>query len=375
MITDIIKTNYGLEGKMEFTLFNKTINVLMTEDIDLEYANLCAENLEKLDEAVVNKLCQYSINYCNDFCNDVGEETYEFNALRDVLNYINPTCLIISNPKDKNKVAYHLELDCDWEIEHGLEWTICDGKILYVGSFENENGWEEISYYKELNWNYAFNETYCTLKNLPTIDIIKKSLISMSALDMIFSEEDWLRVYTWYPNWDEKSSLAVIDNGGGDTMHIVFSNDGCIIKGFDHESELSPHAQEDFEVWKGIYDDVPKVLLDLLEDEAIEKDDVTFCIWQDKNHKEWRKGKVEIPEGCNDGSDYMLSRIFSVEGYVDWAKDYWELGDRLTIEEVKKVFNHQPITEEMIKKINPDRNIKETMEELIKIDYPVEYKF
>lgn len=49
MITDIIKTNYGLEGKMEFTLFNKTINVLMTEDIDLEYANLCAENLEKLN--------------------------------------------------------------------------------------------------------------------------------------------------------------------------------------------------------------------------------------------------------------------------------------------------------------------------------------
>ena len=71
----------------------------------------------------------------------------------------------------------------------------------------------------------------------------------------------------------------------------------------------------------------------------------------------------------------MLSRIFSVEGYVDWAKYYWELGDRLTIEEIKKVFNHQPITEEMIKKINPDRNIKETMEELIKIDYPVEYKF
>ncbi len=29
---------------------------------------------------------------------------------------------------------------------------------------------------------------------------------------------------------DEKSSLAVVDNGGGDTMHILFSKDGCIIK-------------------------------------------------------------------------------------------------------------------------------------------------
>ena len=197
----------------------------------------------------------------------------------------------------------------------------------------------------------------------------------MAVLDIIFSEEEWLRVYTWNPNWDGKSSLAVIDNGGGDTMHILFSNDGCIIKGFDHESELSPYAQEEFEAWKGIYKDVPKVLLDLLDDEAIEKDDVTFCIWQDKNHKVWQKGNVEIPEGCNDGSDYMLSRIFSVEDYIDWVKSYWELGDRLCIEEIKKVYNHQPITEEMIKKLNSDKNIKETKDELMKIGYPVQYKF
>lgn len=375
MITNIIKTEYGLEGKVQFKLFNKIIDVLMPENIDMKYANLCVESLNNLDEKVINSLCQYSIDYCNDFCSEVGEKTYEFNLLKDVLNYITPICLIVSSPKDKNKIAFHLELNCAWEVEHGLEWTICDGKILYVGSFESEDGWEEISYYKELNWNYVFNETYCTLKNLPTIDILKKKLISMSALDIIFSEEEWLRVYTWNPNWDEKSSLAVVDNGGGDTMHIVFSKDGCIIKGFDHESELSPHAQEEFEVWKGIYEDVPKVLLNLLDDEAIEQDDVTFCIWQDNNNKQWQKGKVEIPEGCSDGSDYMLSRIFSAEDYIDWSKDYWGREEELSIEDVEKIFNHQPITEEMIKKLNADRNIKAAMEELKKINYPVEYNF
>lgn len=172
MITDIIKTDYGLEGKVEFRLFNKTINVLMNENIDLKYANLCAENVNNLDEKIINRLCQYSISYCNDFCDDVGEEPYEFNTLIDVLNYVRPTSLIINTPKDTNKIAFHLELNSDWEVEHGLEWTICNGKILYVGSFENENGWKEISYYKELNWNYVFNKTYCTLKNLPTTDII-----------------------------------------------------------------------------------------------------------------------------------------------------------------------------------------------------------
>ena len=122
-----------------------------------------------------------------------------------------------------------------------------------------------------------------------------------------------------------------------------------IIKGFDHESELSPHAQEDFEVWKGIYENVPKVLLDLLNDEAIEKDDVTFCIWQEKDQNQWQKCNVEIPEGCDDGSDYMLSRIYSLEDYLEWARDYWDLGDRLFVKEVGYIFNHHPITEEMIK--------------------------
>lgn len=71
----------------------------------------------------------------------------------------------------------------------------------------------------------------------------------------------------------------------------------------------------------------------------------------------------------------MLSRIFSVEDYIEWAKYYFELEDRLNIEDVKKVFNHKPIAENIIRKLNPDRNMNETIEELVKIKYPVEYKF
>lgn len=373
--TDIIKTDYGLEGKTEFKLFNKIIDVLMPENMDMQYANLCAESLNNLDEKIINRLCQYFIDYCDDFCSDVGEESYEFNILRDVLKYITPSCLIISSPKDKNKIVFHLEMNCDWEVEHGLEWTICDNNILYVGAFQSEDGWRDISYYKELNWNYVFNKTYCCLKNLPILKIIKERLISMAALDIIFSEEEWLRVYTWHPNWDEKSSLSVVDNGAGDTMHIAFSKDGCIIKGFDHESKLSPHAQEEFKVWKGIYEDVPEKLLRLLDDEAIEKEDVTFCIWQDSNHKQWKKGNIDIPEGYDDGCDYMLGRIFSVEDYIEWVKNYWGLEEELSSEDIEKIFKQQCITEEMIKKLNPDRDIKAAMEELVKIQYPVEDRF
>ena len=158
MITNIEKTKYGLEGKVSFDLFNKTIDVLMDEEIDLDYANLCAEALNNLDEKTIDNLCQYSINYCIDFCYEVGdEEAPEFDSIRDVLDYINPSLLIIDVPKEKDKIVIHLELNCEWEIEHGLEWTINNGEILYVGAFESEDGWSDISYYKDLNWNYVFN--------------------------------------------------------------------------------------------------------------------------------------------------------------------------------------------------------------------------
>lgn len=203
---------------------------------------------------------------------------------------------------------------------------------------------------------------------------MKKSLISMSALDIIINEEEWIRTYTYDPNWDSKVSLGKIDNGSGDDMYILFSEDGCIIKGFDHESELSPHAQDEFKVWKGIYEEIPDNLLKLLEDEAIEKEDVTFCIWREKKDYEWKKGNVEIPKGYDDGASYMLSRIYTdSEEYLEWAEDYYEdLEDKLPIKLIEDIFDFKPITKEMIKFLNENRNCEEVFENLRKIGYPVE---
>ena len=36
-------------------------------------------------------------------------------------------------------------------------------------------------------------------------------------------------------------------------MFIFFTDDGCLIKGFDHESEVSIHVRDEFKVWEGIY--------------------------------------------------------------------------------------------------------------------------
>lgn len=201
------------------------------------------------------------------------------------------------------------------------------------------------------------------LERLPDSIILKKLMKIQASLNIILCQDEWLRYHSFIQDWTEGVCMAKIDNGAGDHLILLFSHEGCIIKGFDHESELSPHAQDEYKVWQGIYDDVPKELLSLLEDDAIEKDDVTFCIWRKNSDSSWHKGKVEIPEGESDGSDFLLSCIFyTPEDFVEFATDYFELAPSLDV--VKEIYDDFPITEEMIHLLNPNCDVKEVLQEL-----------
>ncbi|MNB83182.1 hypothetical protein D3C75_300130 [compost metagenome] len=201
------------------------------------------------------------------------------------------------------------------------------------------------------------------LERLPNPIILKKLMKIQASLNLILCQEEWLCYHSFIQDWGEGICMAKIDNGAGDHLIILFSHEGCIIKGFDHESELSPYAQDGHKVWPGIYDDVPKELLGLLEDEAIEKDDVTFCIWRKNSDTNWHNGKVEIPEGENDGSDFLLGCIYQTpQEFAAFAADYFELP--LSLEAVAKIYADCPITEEMISQLNPGCDVKEVLQEI-----------
>ncbi|OMF93521.1 hypothetical protein [Paenibacillus sp. FSL R7-0337] len=201
------------------------------------------------------------------------------------------------------------------------------------------------------------------LERLPDPTILQKLMKIQASLNIILCQEEWLRYHSFNQEWNDGVSMAKIDNGSGDHLFILFSNEGSIIKGFDHESELSPYAQDEHKVWQGIYDDVPKGLLPLLDDDAIEKEDVTFCIWRKSSDTSWHKGNVEIPEGESDGSDFLLGCIFHTpEDFVEFATDYFELS--LSLEVVAKIYEDLPITEEMIHSLNSSCDVKEVLQEL-----------
>lgn len=190
---------------------------------------------------------------------------------------------------------------------------------------------------------------------------LRRNLIAMSTLDVILCSEDWLRRYQYNPQWEQDAELFSISNGAGDELYLVFAPEGIIIKGFDHESEMSPYAREDGEAWPGIYEQVPPALLARLNDDSLCKEDVTFCLWRECGDTVWNCGDVDS-SGLNDGSSFLLGMIYEAAAdYVDWAQDYYEL--ELPEDAVEEIYNGAVVSEDLIRSINPERDVQATLKE------------
>lgn len=73
--------------------------------------------------------------------------------------------------------------------------------------------------------------------------------------------------------------------GSGDEYAIVFSPAGAYIRGFDHESPLTPYHHEDVPApWPGVVDSVPEPFRRYVDEPAFTDEDgtpvVTVCLWR-----------------------------------------------------------------------------------------------
>jgi len=171
------------------------------------------------------------------------------------------------------------------------------------------------------------------------------------------------RYHFFTPHWKKELDLAEINDGSGNNLFIVFSSHGVIMKGFDHESEMSPYAREDFSIWPGIYDSTPLSLSQLLDDESLEKSVVTFCIWRESTDNEWKVGNVVFPEGKDDGSEELLELICpNPKEYKKWADEYFEAD--ISLEIITKVYDSEFPNNDEIMILNSECNLEEIKDEL-----------
>jgi hypothetical protein len=209
-----------------------------------------------------------------------------------------------------------------------------------------------------------------TLIGLPDKLELQKLCQSLAILDAIIEPEWEFRYSSFNSKWSASEMLATMRNGGGDEYFTYFNDKGVIIKGFDHESEMNV-CDEPEEVWKGVLDDVPNEFENFLTDKAFPREYTTFCLWRLDSEGDWKTGKIQYPKDNEtaDGSNWLLFLLDGKpETYLDWATDYYERN--LGAETVEKIYRHEPLIEEMIQSLNPERSLEDLKEEIEEIGYP-----
>jgi hypothetical protein len=212
-----------------------------------------------------------------------------------------------------------------------------------------------------------------TLSILPDPTNLRRKAQSLAVLDAIMSPEWQYRYYLFNSKWDTREMMASRKNGSGDELYILFTRFGAILKGFDHESFMSPWAREDQSLWPGIFDGVPAVFSEFLSEPSFDISNTTFCIWRQNGDTLWRRGDIEYPDGDEsaDGSEEQLALFAGgPELYLDFAKEYFEKS--VPLETVRQIYEHEPFSQLDIRRLNPEVDLESLEEELSEIGYPSE---
>ncbi|GAA4621868.1 hypothetical protein GCM10023196_011900 [Actinoallomurus vinaceus] len=218
-------------------------------------------------------------------------------------------------------------------------------------------------------------------RRLPDIATVRALSQSFAVLDKILSPEGFPS-YGFASRWTEGEELASMNNGSGDEYSIVFTSAGAFIRGFDHESPMSPYGDDDFALWPGLVESVPAEFTAQVTEPAFCHYDLsgdlflaaTVCLWRRHDDPAWSAGDIDFPEadrtGDPDGADWMFGLLAegTPEAYRAYAEDYFEVV--LDPADVRHVFEHRPLTADLVRRINPDTDLAALAGTLETIGYP-----
>ena len=133
---------------------------------------------------------------------------------------------------------------------------------------------------------------------------------------------------------------------------------------------MSPYAFDPPTLWPGVLTGVPEEFSSGLKEPAFKMADTTFCIWRRYGDTAWQRGPVQFPPAPDpDGSEELLSPLDGrPETYQEWAEGYYE--QPISLEAVRHVYEHRPLTEELVAVLNPEIRLDDLAEDIKEIGYP-----
>jgi hypothetical protein len=212
-------------------------------------------------------------------------------------------------------------------------------------------------------------------RQLPDTAVLREHCRSLAMLEAILSPEWEDRYHSFASDWSETEEMASMSNGAGDEYSIVFSPAGAYIRGFAHESAMSPYVKDG--PWPGVLDEVPEAFRSCVTEPAFSDEDgmpvVTACLWRTPADDAWRAGTIDFPEvgdGDPDGAHYLFQLLTdrSAEAFQRFAEDYYEVSVDLAA--IRHVYALGPLTDEVVAALNPATTVAELAEDMAQIGYP-----
>lgn len=207
------------------------------------------------------------------------------------------------------------------------------------------------------------------LNALQGIDELRLSCQSVAMLDAVVMEDWEYRYYSFDAHWGDNEMRASMRDGSGDWYFILFNAAGAIIKGFAHESTMAGYAVDSGQVWPGVLDQVPPEFEEVLNDPAFVTEETTFCIWRKYDDPKWQTGKIEFPD--EEDPDGSADLLFMLDGnpktYQHWASEYYER--TIPLDTVTEVYNHKPLTQQLVSRLNSERLLDDLKSDLDEIGY------
>lgn len=205
------------------------------------------------------------------------------------------------------------------------------------------------------------------LDSMPDINTLQRLSQSLAMLDAIIMPEWDLRYYSFNSKWSKGEKMASMQNGSGDNYFALFTKKGAILKGFVADSSMAEETHPE------ILENVPDVFAEnFLNEAAFSMESTSFCIWRLATDSSWQVGNINNKSKSDiDGSEKLLSIFEDTSAiYKNWAEQYYEL--ELPETEILAIFEHQPLTDELVQAINPDSSLEDLEEDIEEIGYPTE---
>lgn len=197
----------------------------------------------------------------------------------------------------------------------------------------------------------------------------------LAALDAILSPDWEYRYFSFNAGWGDQEQMASMRNGSGDDCSVTFTPQGAYLRGFDHESPLSPWARTPPSPFPGLLEGVPAVLRPAAYELAWQLDGVpavTLSLWRLTDDDRWHAARAGGEAATlDDGSDQLLEVVDGQpDTYLAFAEEYYEPEQPLDRSVVEHVFAFGPLTVDHARRLNPDVDWDDVQEDLAEIGYP-----